>query len=96
MLQIGIPAMITNAIIPVSSAIVVAIIATYGVDAVAGFGIAARIEPMALIPFYALSAVTSPFFGQNIGAQGFDRLLRGAARADEVLRESPSGWRWPR
>lgn len=75
MLQIGIPAMITNAIIPVSSGIVVAMIATFGVDAVAGFGVAMRIEPMFLIPFYALSAVSSPFFGQNFGAGHFDRLL---------------------
>lgn len=73
-LTIGIPAMITNAIIPVSSGIVVAMIASFGVDAVAGFGIAMRIEPLTLIPFYALSAVTSPFFGQNSGAGQFDRL----------------------
>jgi putative MATE family efflux protein len=75
MLAIGIPAMITNAIIPLSSAIVVAMVAGYGVDAVAGFGIAMRLEPMALIPFYALSGVSSPFFGQNFGAGHFDRLL---------------------
>lgn len=75
MLAIGIPAMITNAIIPVSSGIVVALIATYGVDAVAGFGVAMRLEPMFLIPFYALSAVSSPFFGQNFGSGQFDRLL---------------------
>jgi Na+-driven multidrug efflux pump len=75
MLQIGIPAMVTNAIIPVSSGIVVAMIATFGVDAVAGFGVAMRIEPMFLIPCYALSAVSSPFFGQNFGAGHFDRLL---------------------
>jgi len=75
MLHIGIPAMITNAIIPVSNGIVVAMIATYGVNAVAGFGIAMRIEPMFLIPFYALSAVSSPFFGQNFGSGQFERLL---------------------
>jgi putative MATE family efflux protein len=75
MLTIGIPAMISNAIIPVSNGIVVAMIAVYGVDAVAGFGIAMRIEPIFLIPFYALSAVSSPFFGQNIGSGLFDRLL---------------------
>lgn len=74
MLQIGIPAMATNAIVPLSSGIVVAILASYGVAAVAGYGIAMRIEPMALIPFYALSAVSSPFFGQNIGSGNFDRL----------------------
>lgn len=73
-LHIGIPAVITNAIIPVSSGIVVALIADFGVEAVAGYGIAMRMEPLALIPFYALSAISSPFFGQNIGAAGFDRL----------------------
>ncbi len=75
MLHIGIPAMITNAIIPVSSGIVVSMIAVYGVNAVAGYGVAMRIEPMFLIPFYALSAVASPFFGQNSGAGHADRLL---------------------
>jgi putative MATE family efflux protein len=75
MLAIGVPAMITNAIIPVSSGIVVAMIATFGVDAVAGFGVAMRIEPIFLIPFYALSAVSSPFFGQNFGSGQFDRLF---------------------
>lgn len=74
-LHIGVPAMMTNAIIPVSSGIVVAIIASYGLDAVAGFGIAMRIEPIFLIPFYALSAVASPFFGQNFGSGQFDRLF---------------------
>jgi putative MATE family efflux protein len=74
MLHIGIPAMMTNAIIPVSSGIVVALIAAYGVDAVAGFGIAMRIEPIFLIPFYALSAVSSPFFGQNFGSGDIGRL----------------------
>ena len=34
-----------------------------------------RIEPVALIPFYALSAVSSPFFGQNIAAAKYDRLV---------------------
>ena len=75
MLKIGVPAMATNAIIPVSNAIVVALIATASVDAVAGFGIAMRMEPMVLIPFYALSAVASPFAGQNLGSNRFDRLL---------------------
>lgn len=74
MLGIGLPAVFTNTIIPLSAAIVVSMIAVYGVDAVAGFGVAARIEPFALLVFYSLSAVVSPFFGQNFGAGQFDRL----------------------
>ncbi len=75
LLRIGLPAMLTNAIIPIANGIVMAIVATHGVDAVAGFGIAMRIEPIALIPYYALSAVSSPFFGQNIAADKHDRLV---------------------
>jgi len=75
MLVIGVPAMVTNAIVPVSNAIVIAMVAAYGIDAVAGFGIAMRIEPMALVPFYALSAVSSPFAGQNLGAGQFGRII---------------------
>jgi putative MATE family efflux protein len=75
MLSIGLPAVFTNTIIPISAAIVVSMIAVYGVDAVAGFGVAARIEPFALLIFYSLSAVSSPFFGQNFGAGQYDRLF---------------------
>jgi putative MATE family efflux protein len=75
LLVIGVPAMMTNAIIPVANGIVMAMVAVYGVNSVAGFGIAMRIEPVALIPFYALSAVSSPFFGQNYAAAHLERLL---------------------
>jgi putative MATE family efflux protein len=75
LMVIGIPAMMTNAIIPIANGIVMAMVATYGVNAVAGFGIAMRIEPVALIPFYALSAVSSPFFGQNIASGKYERLV---------------------
>ena len=74
MLQVGLPAMLTQIIVPVSNGIVVAMIATYGVDAVAGFGVAIRIEPIALIAFYSLSAITSPFMGQNFAAGKVARL----------------------
>ena len=74
MLHVGIPAMGTNAIVPIANGIIVAMIAGFGVDAVAGFGIAMRVEPIFLIAFYSLSAVTSPFVGQNFGAHRFDRV----------------------
>jgi putative MATE family efflux protein len=73
-IEVGAPAMVANVIIPFASAIIVAMVAKYGVDAVAGLGIAMRIEPLALIVFYALSGVVGPFFGQNLGAGKIDRL----------------------
>ncbi|VUD52682.1 Multidrug export protein MepA [Thalassocella blandensis] len=73
-LHVGLPAMGTNMIIPVSGSVIIAIVAQHGVEAVAGFGAATRVEAMALILFYALSAVIGPFCGQNLGAGNFQRL----------------------
>lgn len=73
--HVGIPAMVANVIVPLASAVVVMMVAGYGTDAVAGLGIAMRIEPLALIVFYALSGVIGPFFGQNLGAGKFERLI---------------------
>ena len=72
--KVGGPAMVTNVIIPLSSGVVVALVAQHGTAAVAGFGVAARIEPLALIVFYALSGVVGPFCGQNLGAGEYLRL----------------------
>lgn len=75
MLRIGAPAMLTNTVVPIANSIIVAMIAGYGVVAVAGFGVGIRIEPLVLIPFYAMSAVTSPFMGQNFAAGELGRML---------------------
>ncbi|MCA0894039.1 MATE family efflux transporter [Microbulbifer agarilyticus] len=74
LLHIGLPAIATNVIIPMSGGVVVALVAAHGADAVAGLGIALRIEPLALIVFYALSSVVGPFMGQNAGAGKLQRL----------------------
>ena len=79
-LRVGLPAAGTNTIIPVSSAILIGILATFGSDAVAGAGVAGRIESLSMVPFFALSAIMNPFAGQNAGAQRLDRV-REAIRA---------------
>ena len=76
LLAVGLPAMATNVIIPMSGGVVVALVAAHGADAVAGLGVALRIEPVALIVFYALSSVVGPFMGQNAGAGKDARLLQ--------------------
>ena len=75
-LHVGLPAAATNAIIPLATAIITAMLARYGPDAVAGFGVASRIESLALVMFYALSAIIGPFVGQNTSAGRADRILR--------------------
>jgi Na+-driven multidrug efflux pump len=51
-------------------------IATFGTEAVAGFGVASRIETMMLVLYYAMSSIIGPFVGQNLSAGKEDRILR--------------------
>jgi putative MATE family efflux protein len=74
-LHVGIPAAGTNAIVPIATAIITAMIAAYGPAAVAGFGVASRIESLVLVMFYALSAVIGPFVGQNLSVGNKDRIM---------------------
>jgi Na+-driven multidrug efflux pump len=61
-------------IIPVATAIITAMLAGYGPEAVAGFGVASRIESVTLVIFYAMSAIIGPFVGQNVAAGMADRI----------------------
>jgi putative MATE family efflux protein len=75
MLYVGAPAMLTNTVVPIANAITVVMVSAFGLNAIAGFGIGIRIEPIVLVPFYAMSAVASPFIGQNYAAGELNRML---------------------
>jgi len=72
-LVVGLPATATNLIGPISTAVIVSLLAEFGQEAVAGFGIAARLEALSIIPLLALSASIGPFVGQNYGAGMLNR-----------------------
>jgi putative MATE family efflux protein len=101
-LHVGVPAAGTNIIVPVGAAMVTAMIARFGPDAVAGFGVASRIESMMLVMYYALSAIIGPFVGQNFSAGKEERILRalwmctvfciGSGLVIAGLLASMSGW----
>jgi len=73
-LHVGLPAAGTNAIVPIGMAIITAMIARFGPEAVAGFGVASRIESLVLVIYYAMSAIIGPFVGQNLAAGKEDRI----------------------
>ena len=73
-LHVGIPAAGTNMIVPIGLAVVTAMIARFGPEAVAGFGVASRIEALVLVMYYAMSSTIGPFVGQNLSAGKDDRI----------------------
>lgn len=78
---VGIPAMATQLIGPVSAGIITALLAAHGDAVVAGFGVAGRIESVAVIVLFALSGSIGPFLGQNFGAGLVSRVVRGVRAA---------------
>lgn len=74
-LHVGVPAAATNAIIPIATGVITAMLAQYGPEAVAGFGVASRIESLTLVMYYAMSAIIGPFVGQNMSAGKADRIF---------------------
>ncbi len=68
LLSIAVPAVGSNIMTPCAAAVLTAIIAQSGAEAVAGFGVGSRVESLALILVLALSSVLPMFIGQNIGA----------------------------
>lgn len=75
-LYVGLPAAGTNMITPISIGIVTSLLAVHGSLAVAGFGVASRIESFAMIVLMALASSISPFVGQNWGAEKYGRVIR--------------------
>ena len=76
LLSVGLPAAATSLISPLSVSFATSLIAQYGTEAVAGFGLASRLEALALIVPLAISASIGPFVGQNWGAQLYGRVKR--------------------
>jgi putative MATE family efflux protein len=76
-LQVGLPAMATQLIGPVSAAVVTRLLAAHGEVVVAAFGVASRIEAVAVMLLFALSGSIGPFVGQNWGANQPQRVREG-------------------
>lgn len=81
LLATGLPVAVSNAIIPIALGILTRIVTRFGEEAVAGFGVASRIEGFGMAVIYALSTGMSPFVGQNFGAGKIDRIAKGISLA---------------
>jgi len=73
-MEIALPAVFTNQMIPLANGILTAMIASQGQAAVAAWGVSTRLESLMMSPFFALSTVMSAFVGQNTGAGRSDRI----------------------
>ena len=73
-LKIGLPAAGANMLTPIAGGVMTAVVATYGAEAVAAWGVGNRLESIASIIVLALSMSLPPFISQNYGANKLDRI----------------------
>ncbi|RDV25271.1 MATE family efflux transporter [Alteromonas aestuariivivens] len=67
-LRIGLPAAGANMLTPIAGGVMTAVVAGYGAEAVAAWGVGNRMESIASIVILALSMTLPPFISQNVGA----------------------------
>ena len=75
-LHIAAPATLGMLITPISLGFITKIIAGFGKESVAAFGVASRIEMFALMVIASLGSVLIIFIGQNFSKQKFQRIAR--------------------
>ncbi|MEM8786052.1 MAG: MATE family efflux transporter [Pseudomonadota bacterium] len=80
-LKIAGPAALAQMLNPILTAVLTAFVAQYGAAAVAGYGVAGRIESIFLTVLFAVSMGLSPIVGQNWGRQRIDRVKEATALA---------------
>ena len=76
LLYIGIPAMLSQLLLPISNAVLTSFAADLGEATVAAFGVGTRIESLAMIGYLAFSPVLLSFIGQNYGAGKNYRIIQ--------------------
>jgi putative MATE family efflux protein len=82
LMHVGLPAMASNLLSPLTVGVITSFVAAYGPAAVAGFGVASRIEALIMIAIFAVTSSVGPFTGQNFGAGLIDRVRSFAWMSD--------------
>ncbi len=82
-LHIGLPNAAIMMATPFGIGVVTRLLASHGAAAVAGYGVASRIEFFAHAPLAALGSVMGPFVGQNLGSMKWDRIMQGRSIAEK-------------
>ncbi len=85
MIQVGLPNMVIKLVTPFFSGMITKMVAAFGSAAVAGFGIALRLEMLGLIAITAVAQVMPVFIGQNMGARKKKRMQTGISFANRTV-----------
>jgi len=76
-IKLAVPNSVQSAVRSLSFLAMMAIVAVYGANAISAYGIAGRMELVALMPGFGIATGTAVVVGQNLGARAPDRAEKG-------------------
>ena len=79
--SIAYPTILTNVVTPIGAIYVTYVIAGFGDSAVAGASVINRLAPVIFGVLFSLSGAVGPIFGQNYGAQIYERVRETFSKA---------------
>lgn len=74
--SISIPTILTQLSTAIGVATIMSMVIRYGPQAVAAFGIAFRVEAIAILPIIGINIAIISLIGQNLGAEKYERLFK--------------------
>ena len=93
LLHVAVPATTTNLFIPVITAVITALVAGFGPEAVAGFGVATRLEAVVFVVIFALQSSLAPFVARTTAPSSWTAF--GTRPNSPTGSSSPTEW-WSR
>lgn len=72
--KIGLPSIVQQSLISIGNAFITTFVNAFGVNAIAAFGAASRIDSIAFMPAMSLGMASSAITGQNLGAKKPERV----------------------
>ena len=76
-IRIGLPSGIQHVLFSLGMLMIFKIVNEFGLEVIAAYSAAMRLDALAIMPAINLSSALSTFVGQNMGAGKFDRVKRG-------------------
>ena len=76
-LKIGVPSILQSSFVSVGNLFIQARVNSFGVDVIAGYGAAIKLNTFAVTCFTTVSNAVSSFTAQNMGAKHVDRVVQG-------------------
>lgn len=75
--KIAIPSIIQQSTITIGQLLVQSVVNSFGVEILAGFSAAMRVESLIIVPITSLGNAVSSYTSQNVGASKLDRIKKG-------------------